>query len=119
MRKYPVLGAAIAGLCAGCVTGLFGGGGGMLLIPLLSILSVVEESSLFSTSLCVMLPIVLVSIAGAALQGPLPWQQAFPYLISGAAGGLAAGLWGQKIPVLWLHRGLGLLVLWGGIRYLC
>ena len=50
MRKY--LSPAIAGFCAGGVTGLFGAGGGMILIPLLTLLTNTEEDSLFSTSLC-------------------------------------------------------------------
>ena len=42
-----------------------------------------------------------------------------PYLIGSAFGGVAAGLWGRKIPTLWLHRFLGAMILWGGVRYLC
>jgi len=33
--------------------------------------------------------------------------------------GLLAGKYGERIPAHWLHRGLGVLILWGGIRYLC
>ena len=25
----------------------------------------------------------------------------------------------SQIPAKWLHRGLGIFILWGGIRYLC
>ena len=38
--------------------------------------------------------------------------------LGSALGGSLAGLWGKKIPTRWLHRGLGVLILWGGIRYL-
>ena len=41
------------------------------------------------------------------------------YLAGSAAGGLLAGIFGKKIPVLWLHRILGIFILWGGIRNLC
>ena len=41
------------------------------------------------------------------------------YLLGSVIGGLCAAVWGQKIPARWLHRGLGLLILWGGYRYLC
>ncbi len=117
MRKY--LSPAIAGFCAGGVTGLFGAGGGMILIPLLTLLTNTEEDSLFSTSLCVMLPVCLTAICFLSAEHTLPWAAALPYLITGAAGGLAAGKWGHRIPVKWLHRGLGLMILWGGLRYLC
>lgn len=116
-RKF--LSPAIAGFCAGSVTGLLGAGGGLVLIPLLSLLAGVDDRSIFSTSLCVMLPVCLVAIFFGAMDGALPWEAAVPYLLSGAVGGMIAGKWGAKIPVKWLHRGLGLMILWGGIRYLC
>ena len=109
---------ALAALIAGTVTGLFGGGGGMVLVPLLTALSDLEEKEIFSASLAIILPVCLVCLMFAALEGPLPWKEALPYLIGSVLGGILAGIWGQKIPVLWLHRALGILILWGGWRYL-
>lgn len=91
----------------------------MVLIPLLSLLSDVEDQDLFSASIAVILPICIVSLAATAITGDIAWRQALPYLIGSAIGGLAAGIWGIKIPAKWLHRGFGILVIWGGIRYLC
>ena len=119
MKQHPILGFIIAGASAGAVAGLFGAGGGLVLVPLLSLLTDTPEESLFPTSLSVMLPVCLVTLAVTAITGDVPWKEAVPYLIGGAAGGFAAGLWGQKLPVKWLHRALGILILWGGIRYLC
>lgn len=116
-RKY--LGKILAGLGAGTVNGLFGAGGGMVLVPLLGWLTELEEDEIFASSLAVILPICVVSLVTTALTGTLAWQEALPWLAGSAAGGLAAGLWGRKIPVKWLHRGLGLLIIWGGVRYLC
>ena len=119
MKQHPIFGFIIAGAAAGAVAGLFGAGGGMVLVPLLSLLTDTQEDSLFPTSLSVMLPICLVSVAVTAVTGDIPWEESAPYLIGSAIGGLGAGLWGQMIPVKWLHRALGILILWGGIRYLC
>ena len=119
MRKNTIFGAVLAGAAAGMVTGLFGAGGGMVLVPLLTALTDTEEKSLFPTSLSIILPICLVSITVTAMTASLPWRQSLPYLAGSALGGLAAGLWGRKIPVLWLHRVLGILILWGGFRDLC
>ena len=90
----------------------------MILVPLLTLLTDLEDQKIFPASLSIILPLCLVSLLVTAFQGGLPWKEAFPYLIGSAAGGLTAGLWGKKIPVKWLHRGLGLLILWGGVRYL-
>lgn len=119
MRKPNGWAIAAAGACAGAVAGLFGAGGGMVLIPLLTAFGGLKEEEVFPASLSVILPVCLVSLAVTAFSGSLPWTQAFPYLLGSAGGGVFAGVWGKKIPVKWLHRFLGVMILWGGIRYLC
>lgn len=109
---------ALAGAGAGLVTGLLGAGGGMVLVPLLTALTALKPREIFAASLGVILPICLTSLAVTWLRGGLPFAQALPYLPGSALGGLIAGLWGQKVPVSILHRILGVLILWGGIRSL-
>lgn len=108
-----------AGLCAGIVNGLFGAGGGMILVPLLSVLTDLEENEIFPASISIILPICIVSLGVTTVRTGLDWNAALPYLPGSAIGGLAAGLWGRRIPAVWLHRLLGVLILWGGVRYLC
>ena len=119
MRKFKFPGAAAAGLLAGIVNGIFGGAGGMVLIPALRLWTDVQEDAIFPMSVSVMLPVCVLSLFLASRRAPLPWGDAMPYLLGSAFGGIFAGKWGQKIPVKWLHRGLGILILWGGYRYLC
>ena len=119
MKKHKLIGPILAGLGAGAVNGLFGAGGGMVLVPLLSLLTPLKDKEIFAASIAIILPICLVSIAATAITGTVAWKDSIPYLFGSAAGGLVAGLWGHKIPANWLHRGLGILILWGGIRYLC
>lgn len=108
----------IVGFAAGAVTGLFGAGGGMVLVPLLTLLGAVEERNVFPTSVSIILPICTTAIFLTGALSDLNWITALPYLLGSLIGGFCAGKWGQKIPVKWLHRGLGLLILWGGVRYL-
>ena len=107
-----------AGGAAGLINGLFGAGGGMVLVPLLGSKSGIAENERFSASVAIITPICIISLLFS-----LPWEVSFkdtlPYLIGSAIGGIAAGFWGQKIPTVWLHRMLGAVILWGGIRYLC
>lgn len=112
-------GMILAGGCAGLVAGLFGAGGGLVLVPLLTIATDVPEEEVFSSSISIILPICVVCIIVTALSGQIAFHPALPYLLGSAIGGTAAGIWGNKIPVRWLHRGLGVLILWGGYRYLC
>ncbi len=119
MRKKHWLGMGLAGLGAGAINGLFGAGGGMVLVPLLSLCTDMADGDIFTNSVSIILPICLVSLAVTAATGSIAWGDALPYLAGSALGGVAAGLWGHRIPTVWLHRGLGILILWGGIRYLC
>ena len=108
-----------AGVGAGLVNGLFGAGGGMVLIPLLTLLTDIPDDEVFPTSVSIILPICLISLS-LTWHGNAPdWTYSLPYLAGSLLGGIAAGLWGRKLPTVWLHRGLGLLMIWGGIRYLC
>lgn len=110
---------AVAGAAAGVVNGLFGAGGGMILVPLLTKLSNLQDREVFPASISIILPMCFVSLGIAALQDPLPWPEALPYLIGSVIGGFLAGKHGAKIPTVWLHRALGGLIIWGGFRYLC
>lgn len=88
----------------------------MVLVPLLTYLTDIRGESVFPASISVIAPLCLVGLMSSP--GPLPWSDALPYLLGGGIGGAAAGLWGRKIPVKWLHRGLGILILCGGFRWL-
>lgn len=90
----------------------------MILVPLLTKLTDLEESEVFPASISIILPMCIVTLwlqAGDSL----PWSAALPYLFGSAAGGILAGISDRRIPTRWLHRILGVLILWGGWRYLC
>ena len=111
--------AGLCGAVAGAVNGLLGAGGGMILVPLLEKWGNLEENEVFPSSVAIILPLCIVSLAVSSLPKDLPWAAALPYLIGSIPGGLLAGFLGRKISIQWLHRALGVIILWGGIRYLC
>lgn len=119
MRTNRIWGMAAAGMLAGAVNGLFGAGGGMILVPLLILLTKLEDAAVFPASVSIILPICIVSLTITGLTTGIAWRESLPWLAGSAAGGLAAGCFGRKIPLTWLHRGLGILILWGGFRHLC
>ena len=118
MNKQTI-GLIAAGAVAGATTGLFGGGGGMLLVPLLSLFAKLDEKEIFPTSVFTILPICVVSLLLTFNQSQLSVKTILMYLPGSAIGGILAGRFGKHIPTLWLHRLLGILILLGGIRYLC
>ena len=109
----------LAGFLAGGVTGLFGAGGGMVLVPLLSLLVRLSEEEIFPASVTIIAPICVVCLFMADPVSIPSWKEILPYLIGSCIGGVATGLFGDRIPTVWLHRILGAFILWGGIRYLC
>ena len=116
--KKSYWGLILAGLGAGAVNGLFGAGGGMVLVPLLGLMTSQEGDEVVASSIAIILPICIVSLTATAITGTVAWVDSVPWLLGSAAGGVLAGLFGKKIPALWLHRGLGIFILWGGLRYL-
>jgi len=109
----------LCGAAAGIVNGLFAAGGGMILVPLLTGATDLEAEQVFPASVSIILPICIVTLLLSAPESGLPIETALPYLLGSIPGGLLAGFLDRKIPVKWLHRGLGILILWGGVRYLC
>lgn len=91
----------------------------MVLIPLLRKMTNLEENTIFPTCVTMILPMCITAIVITGMKEPLLWKEALPYLIGGSIGGCFAGKFGSRIPVSWLHKGLGIMILWGGIRNLC
>ena len=113
-----IVALSVAGGAAGIINGLFGAGGGMVLVPMLGQKTGLAEQERFPASIAIIAPICVVSLLFST-GGQQTLRDILPYLLGSALGGVAAGIWGKKIPSVWLHRALGALILWGGIRYLC
>ena len=119
MKNKHSIKSALAGVVAGAVNGMFGAGGGMVLVPLLTFLTDLNDEEIFPASVSIILPICLVSLSVTYKSSTVSWEQMFYYLIASTTGGILAGILGKRIPTLWLHKLLGVMILWGGVRYLC
>ena len=108
----------LSGAAAGLVNGCFGGGGGMVMVPLLTRWCGLEQKQALATCVGVILPFCVLSAAIYVLQGGFDWLMALPYLIGGGIGGALGGLLFQKVSALWLRRIFALFLLYGGVRYL-
>ena len=83
LKKY---GLFLSGAGAGAVAGLFGAGGGMVLVPLLTAITDISDDAVFPASVCIILPICLVSLFLTIQPGADRWKAAVPYLIGGSLG---------------------------------
>lgn len=105
-----------AGGLAGLANGLFGSGGGLFLVPLLTRWAGLPEKKAFATSVGVILPLSAVSAAVYLFRGTLELGPAWPYILGGAIGGLLSGRALGRAPVKWLRRGFGVLMIYCGAR---
>ncbi len=107
-----------AGAVAGVVNGLFGGGGGIPLLLLLTGWAGLEEKRAFATSVAVILPICAVSAAAVMLRGGFSAVRALPYLAGGLLGGAIGGRLFRRVPTAWLRRLFAAFLFYGAWRYL-
>ena len=90
----------------------------MVLIPLLTRFCKLDGKKAFATSISIILPVTVVSIAVYAAKGILSTEHLFPYLVGGLAGGIISGLTFRKLSARLLQTLLGGMILWGGVRLL-
>jgi uncharacterized membrane protein YfcA len=75
----------VVGLAAGFLSGLFGVGGGILMVPALVMLLGMGQRLAHGTSLAAIVPIAVAGVVGYALDGEIDWVAA-AFLIVGSAG---------------------------------
>lgn len=114
--EKPKLRYLVAGGLAGVANGFFGGGGGSVLVPVLTRYCKLEQRQAFATSVAVILPLCALSVVIYFFRGGLDFMAALPYLVGGTVGGWAGGRWFKGMKMGWLKRGFGLLLIYGGVR---
>ena len=108
----------IAGGAAGLANGLFGGGGGMVFLPILSRWGTLEARRLYATCVGVIFPVCAVSAVIYLWRGEIRLETALPYLAGGLIGGWLGGkLYGKVSPTVlkWLFAAF---LFYAGARYL-
>lgn len=78
------------GLVAGFLSGLFGVGGGILIVPALVLVLRITQRLAHGTSLAAVLPIAIAGVVGFAMEGSVDWPVAGA-LVIGALGGAVIG----------------------------
>lgn len=108
----------ISGALAGAVNGLFGGGGGIPLVVLLTKWGKLSEKKAFATCVAVIFPACAVSTAVYFFRFGSVLGEALPYLIGGLVGGGVGGKLFGRVSAVWLRRLFALFLLYGAVRYL-
>ena len=117
MKKRKTIFAGALGLIAGAVNGLFGAGGGLIVVPILKKLGL-ERKEAHSNAVAVILPVTAVSAVLYLIKGNVELSDALPFLPTGLIGALL-GTWViGRISPLWLKRIFGGFMVYAGVRLL-
>ncbi len=108
--------AAVLGVAAGLLSGLFGVGGGIIMVPLLVAWFALDQRRASATSLLAIVPIAVASAAGYALNGNVDVPAGLALLLGGVVGGQVGSRLLPHTPVRVLQRVFGLVSLAAAAR---
>jgi hypothetical protein len=111
---------AVIGIISGVANGLFGAGGGTVLVPGLERFIPLETHKAHATALAVMLPLSVVSAVVYSLSGNIEvnWLTVLYVSAGGVVGGVIGAKLLKKLSSAWLNILFGLFLAAGAIRML-
>ncbi len=104
------------GLALGAVNGLFGGGGGMIAVPILSDVLNYPRKQAHATAILIILPVCIVSAFTYIINGFIDWNIIIPASLGNVAGGLVGAQLLGKLPKIWVDITFIAIMLVAGLR---
>ena len=117
MKKNFLLSAAI-GTVAGLISGLFGGGGGMIVVPVLTTLFRYEQKNAQATAIAVMLPVTAVAAIVYLIKTPCDVLSALSVACGVTVGGAFGALLLDRTPPKIIKAGFALIMLATALKLL-
>ncbi len=106
----------ITGAIIGFVNGFWGGGGGMICVPLLTQVIGLPDKKAHATTLLVMLPLSLASLIIYIVGGNMLWWEGCKIGIGFITGGYLGALLLKKMSNVWLSLIFSVIIIAGGIK---
>lgn len=104
------------GFALGGINGLFGGGGGMIAVPVLTDVLGYPEKQAHATAILIILPVCTVSAISYILNGFVSLPIVIPATLGNVAGGLLGACLLGKLPKFWVNAVFIALMLVAGVR---
>lgn len=108
----------VAGLGIGFINGFFGGGGGMLCVPVLAGIAGLSTKQSHATALAVMLPLTVVSAIVYLVSGKVDVNVLFPVGGGFIAGGAIGALLLNKLKSDVISVAFACVMIFAGVRML-
>ena len=104
------------GLITGFANGLFGSGGGTIVVPAMERFLNVEEHKAHATAISIILPLSLLSLVIYCWKTDVQWSIALWASAGGIAGGFVGAKLLSKLSGIWLHRIFGMFMIVAAVR---
>lgn len=108
--------SAVIGTVTGFLNGLFGSGGGTVVVPCLERFLKVEEHKAHATAIAIILPLCIISAFVYLKGGEIKWGDVISVSIGGMAGGFIGAKLLNKISGIWLHRIFGAFMILAAVK---
>lgn len=96
---------------------MLGAGGGMLIVPILKKYGL-ETRKTHATSICIILPMCILSSTIYILKSKVAFSDALPYIPSGAAGAIVGAFILSRINQKLLSKIFAIFMMWAAIQLL-
>lgn len=117
-EKHNLFIKLLTGAIIGFVNGFWGGGGGMLCVPLLMYVLKLSEKKAHATTLLIMLPLSIASLVVYIVKGEMNYLDAIKITSGFILGGIIGALLLKKISNVWLGIIFSVIIIAGGIKIL-
>ncbi len=104
------------GVAAGVANGLFGSGGGTIVVPAMVFLLEEEEHRAHATALLIILPLTLVSTYFYVTKSFVDWNITWKAMAGGVAGGAIGAFLLNKCPTGLLRKIFGIFMIIAAVR---
>lgn len=104
------------GLAAGLINGLFGSGGGTIVVPSLVFLLGVNDYKAHATAISIILPLSIISTIIYFTNDSIPFNVAIPVTLGGVIGSYIGAKLLNKIPINILRKIFGSVIIYTAIR---
>ena len=114
-KKFLILLSIVAGLGVGALNGLFGGGGGMVAVPVLTYFLQLDTKKSHATAIWVILPISIVSAVIYYLKIRMDFAILIPSAIGVLIGGVVGAFLLSKLSNRYIRMAFSVFMILAGI----
>ncbi len=107
---------SLTGAVSGVISGLFGVGGGIIIVPALTYFLNLPIKTAIGSSLAIIIPTALMGASKHFHQGNIDWKVVISVAPMAVAGGYAGAWLTQHIEPAYIRKGFAALMIYVGIQ---